>query len=256
MGAEVSLRSRSQSGVSLLEMMVSVLVFTLLAGAAFGLLIAAQQEQKTESQLLDSFQAARLSLDQVVRDVSDAGYPPITFFSTAPPLQNYAQTPFAWDPNYPNNPCLVGTSCTTPGPYDLIIETNIDPQNDNGVDWLRYELQGTTLYRGVVSKTNGGNPTVATSGALVPYVENVVNNPPAALLAQLQANYPSIFSGGQPVPVFSYSWGSDPTIPHTPNKILDVNVTLIVMSKELDAKTGQPRVAELNGRARRLNPVP
>lgn len=243
-----------ESGLSLIEMMVSVGIFTLLAGAAFGLLIAAQQRQKTDSQLVDSFQAARLSLDEIVRDVSDAGYPPLSFFTTTPAMQNYAATPFAWTPSYPTNLCIVNVSCNTPGPYDLIIETDIDPQSANGVEWVRYQLQGTTLFRGVLTKRIGGNPANFTQDSLVPYVENVVNNPSPALLAQLRSEYPSMFPGGQPVPIFSYSWG-DPTIPQTPNKILDVNITLIVMAKEPDVQTGQLRVAELNGRARRLNPV-
>src|SRR2546426_10690628 len=58
--AQMSRRLSSQSGFSLVEMMVSIGVFMVLAGAAFGLLIAAQPRQGTGSELLDSFQAARL----------------------------------------------------------------------------------------------------------------------------------------------------------------------------------------------------
>ena len=93
----MSRRLSSQSGFSLVEMMVSIGVFMVLAGAAFGLLIAAQQRQGTESELLDSFQAARLSLDDIVRDVSNAGYPPVSFFSAIPAdTTRYAAAPFAW----------------------------------------------------------------------------------------------------------------------------------------------------------------
>ena len=243
----------NQSGLSLVEMMASVSVFMMLAGAAFGLLITAQQRQRTESELLDSFQAARLSLDEVVRDVSDAGYPPPNFFSVTPPANLVATTPFAWSPN-PGSPCLVNISCITPGPYDLIIETDIDPQNGNGVEWVRYQLQGTTLYRGVFAKTPGADPATATQDptVLVPYVENVVNNPPAGVLAQLQAQHPTMFPNGQPVPVFSYSFDPNAAA-HTPGSILNVNITLIVMAKQPDTRTGQIRVAELQGGARRLN---
>lgn len=250
-------RFSSEQGLSLIEMMVSVLIFMLLAGAAFGLLIATQGQQKTESQLLDSFQSARMSMDQIVRDVSDAGYPPPSFFTGTPPATKFAKTPFAWSPGYlPNSPCTVGGSCSTPGPYDLIIETDVDPQNPvpDGVEWVRYRLEGTTLLRGVFSKTAGVDPDSGTLDptALVPYVENVVNNPVAAQLAQLQTAYPAMFTSGA-VPVFTYTF-NPPTVPFNPQNIIEVNITLIVMAREVDAKTGQPRIAELNGRARRLNP--
>src|SRR6266705_3231340 len=134
-------RASAESGFSLIEMMVSVGVFMVLAGAAFGLLIAAQQRQGTESELLDSFQAARLSLDDIVRDVSNAGYPPVSFFSVIPAdTTRYAAAPFAWSPNYPNAPCAINATCASPGSFDLIAETDLNPQDVNRtVSWIRYQ---------------------------------------------------------------------------------------------------------------------
>ena len=45
-------------------------------------------------------------------------------------------------------------TCTTPGDFDLIMESDIDPQNNNGVEWIRYQLPAgtTTLLRGVAQK--------------------------------------------------------------------------------------------------------
>src|SRR5437667_10220214 len=124
----MSRRLSSQSGFSLVEMMVSVGVFMVLAGAAFGLLIAAQQRQGTESELLDSFQAARLSLDDIVRDVGNAGYPPSSFFSytppAVPPANLYAAAPFAWSPNYLNAPVAINPPCSSPVSFDLLVETD------------------------------------------------------------------------------------------------------------------------------------
>ena len=71
----VTKKVNRQQGFSLLEMMVSVAIFTILCGAAFGLLGVSQKRQRTESLVLDSFQEARLGLDQIVRDANDAGYP-------------------------------------------------------------------------------------------------------------------------------------------------------------------------------------
>jgi len=254
----MSRRLSSQSGFSLVEMMVSIGVFMVLAGAAFGLLIAAQQRQGTESELLDSFQAARLSLDDIVRDVSNAGYPPVSFFSAIPAdTTRYAAAPFAWSPGYTAGAsCAIGATCTLPAAFDLIIETDLSPPGANpSVSWVRYQLQGTTLYRSVIQKAAGVDPAqyVADNAPPVPYVENVVNNPSPGQLARLQALYPGMFANG-PVPIFTY-FDNNSVVSTDSKKVADVNVVLIVMAKDADPRTGVLRVAELNGRAHLVTPI-
>jgi len=135
----------------------------------------------------------------------------------------------------------------------LIIETDIDPQNGNGVEWVRYVLQGTTLMRAVLQKVAGADPATTTQPALLPFVNNVMNNAPQAQINQLRTIYPALFPGGQPVPVFSYTF--DPAGPaNAPNKIRELNIVLIVMAAVPDPQTGQPRVITLTGRVRRVNP--
>lgn len=244
--------ARMERGMSLVEMLISMTVFLLLAGAAFGLLIESQQRQRTESALLDSFQGARLGVDQIVRDVSDAGYPPPSFVTGTPDPTKVTSSPFAWGPSgYPLSPCVVGATCSTPGEFDLIVETNPDPAT-SGVQWVRYRLDGTTLLRGIVAKPAGpvADVDAFTRDSLVPYVENVMNNAPADQIAQIQAQYPAMFSGG-PVPLFAYTYEG---AFGQPSGIRDVNVTMIVMSPTPDPKTGRLRIAELNGRGRRINP--
>ncbi len=241
-------------GFSVLELIVVVGVFTLIAGASFALLNASQQRYQVESQVLDQFQSARLALDELTRDIHTSGYPPMKSFPTAitaasPQLAAY---PFAWSPNYPATPCTVGPGCASPTGFDLIVETDIDPQNNNGVEWVRYSLQGTTLFRAVVSKAAGLDPVNATQGALVPYVENVMNNASAAQINLIRASYPGLFPGGNPVPVFSYVFDSGK--PSTAQYLREVNITLIVQAPQPDPRTGQPRVVTLTGLARRLNP--
>jgi len=86
---------------------------------------------RTDSQLLNTFQEARFGLDQMVRDINDAGFPPRNEIqgNVTPPTNKYAATGFAWGPagTYPGSPCIIGTSCTTPNGFDVIIETDIDP---------------------------------------------------------------------------------------------------------------------------------
>ena len=65
--------NKMQSGFTLLEMLVSVGVFVLISGAMFQLLNSTQKKSQSESQLRDTFEEARLGIDQIVRDVNDAG---------------------------------------------------------------------------------------------------------------------------------------------------------------------------------------
>src|SRR5712692_10824675 len=82
-------------GFTLIELLVALGIFLVITGAAFTLLSSSQHRYQTESLVLTSFQEARLGLDQMVRDINDAGFPPPTFFSSSSPLQS-ASSPFAW----------------------------------------------------------------------------------------------------------------------------------------------------------------
>jgi len=259
-------RHSLQSGFTLIELLVALGIFLLVTGAAFTLLATSQQRYRTESQVLTSFQEARLALDQIVRDVNDAGYPPPIYKSTNYNL--FASSPFAWSPGYAaNSPCQIGTggggTCLTPSDIDLIVETEPDPIScGGGVQWIRYQLQGTTLMRGAACKTWPDDPATDTGAFLTPFVQNVVNNSSSAQIAQYQSFYPGMFPGNAPVPVFSYTCdtggapqpcftaGSD----NSPANIRDVIVTLIVAAPQPDATNGQLRLVQLLGRGRRVNP--
>ena len=255
-----------QTGFTLLELILSAAVFMLVAGAAFGLLGIAQKRNQTDSQVLNSFQEARLGIDQIVRDINDAGYPPQSYFSAPPGAANsYAVSPFAWSPGYTGGaPCTIGVTCTSPGDFDLIIETQFD---NTGVQWIRYQLPAgtTTLLRGMVPK-GAGDPIAALSapGVMIPYIQDVMNNATGAQIGAIRAAYPTMFPGGVPVPVFSYTCdvgggGAPTSCPaagafNGPINVRDVEVTLIVQATTSDAQTGRLRLVELHGRGRRANP--
>lgn len=258
-----------QAGFTLIELLVALGIFLLVCGAAFTLLGSSQQRYRTESQVLTSFQEARLALDQIVRDVSDAGYPPPTYTDGVP--ADSTSSPFGWSPGYTVlTPCQIGTggggTCVTPTDFDLIIEMNPTPLAGPPVQWIRYSLQGTTLMRGMAPKATSHDPAADTFPNLVPLVQNVVNNASAAQIAQYQAAYPGMFPGGTPVPIFSYVCDT-PTVPqppptacpaaladNSPANIRDVVITLIVATPVPDATTGQPRLVQLKGRGHRVNP--
>lgn len=268
-----------ERGFTLIEMLAAVGIFLLVTGAAFTLLTSSQQRYQSESQVLNSFQEARLGLDQMVRDINDAGFPPPSFLNIDP--TKVASAPFGWSPGYTvPSPCQIGTAgggtCITPTDFDVIIETEPNPQDPAcapgcQVQWIRYQLQGTTLMRGMVTKQNSRDPAVETSaaGVLGPFVQNIVNNSPTLQIGQFQldAAYPAVFPGGAPVPIFQYvcdtpSAPQNPPQPcpplgapdNSPANIRDVAITLIVAAPLPDATTGRPRLVQLEGRGRRINP--
>jgi len=258
---------RNENGFSLIEMMIAAVIFILLCGAAFALLSLAQQRYQTESQVLNSFQEARFGLDEMVRDVNGSAYPAQNMFSFNPnvPAKNlYAITAVAWDPNYNSGiPCVIGSTCTTPGDFDLIVERDVDYWHMDGVEWTRYRLQGGILSRSQTYKVVGADPSATTAVSFVPYVQNVMNDASATQIAEFQAIYPNMFPGGNPVPVFSYycstPFGTQPCATagsyNSPLNVSDVEITLIVMAPTKDTQTGQVRLIELHGRGHSLNPI-
>jgi prepilin-type N-terminal cleavage/methylation domain-containing protein len=265
-----SQQTKRQRGFSLLELLTASAIFLVLCGAAFGLLAVCQKSYQTESQVLNSFQEARLGLDQIVRDVNIAGYPPPGQFSNITGnANNFAITPVAWAPKYLSGiPCAIGAGgCSTPSDFDLIIETNVDSQQDasagiEDVEWVRYQLQGTTLYRGVAEKDATKDPSLdVTVSTLVPFVQDVMNNASSDQITQLRKYYPDMFPTAGPVPIFKYLCDDSGALTqcqlsgsNSPMNIRDVEVTLIVQAPQPDATTGKPRLVVLNGRGHRINP--
>jgi prepilin-type N-terminal cleavage/methylation domain-containing protein len=251
-------------GFTVLELLIATTIFLILCGAMFGLLQLSQQKYTSESQMTGAFQEARLAVDQIVRDFDVSGYPAVSLFSSVPPdSSKYAVSPVAWDPNYATNPCQIGATCApTPGDFDLIIETDLG----TGVSWVRYQLIGTTLYRTVVPKTAGADPVASTPlSTMVPFLTNVMNNAQVAQPAQfaeIVAAYPAMFPGGVPQPIFKYTCDS-PAGPQpcstagnygVPPNIRDVDINLIVMTRQPDLQTQLPKIVQLTGRGHRVNP--
>ena len=249
-----------QAGFSVLEMLLSLSLFVIISGAALSLLNGAQKRFQTEGQLLSSFQEGRLALDMIVHDVNDSGYPAANQVPAATLVTGYAVTPVAWSPPLPTA-CAVGV-CVSPGDFDLILE-EFNPTT-NSVQWIRYQLVGTTLLRGAVDKVGGGaDPVAATAGVMLPYATNVMNNTLATQKAQINAAYPGTFPGGAAVPIFTYYCDIPNQTPglctgaggsNLANNIREVEVTLIVLTQQPDMQTQKLRLVTLNGRGHRVNP--
>lgn len=236
----------AERGFTVMELMIATAIFLVICGAMFGLLQLSQQKYSSETQLSGAFQETRLAIDQIVRDFNVSGYPSQSMFSHLPSdTTQYATDPVAWSPNYPGTPCSVGavgvTACTTPGAFDLILETDLG----NGVSWIRYQLNGTTLFRSVVAKTAGGDPATATSdpAVMVPFLTNVMNSGPAQPIFKFTCD---TAAGPQPCAAAGGNGVS--------NQIRDVDITLIVMTRQPDLQTGKLKLVELEGRGHRVNP--
>lgn len=260
----------SQAGFSLVELLIVLAIFAVVSGAILGLLNLAQARYRSEQQFLDAFQGARIGVDQLVRDIHTAGYPPVNAYDTVP-----ANPASGWDPNgvpvtmiaVPlvgivgtgvNQTCTVNGTCTIPNPWELVIETDQEP--DGTVDWIYYRLAPPTgggplrtLYRAGSVKTCtgppwvpmqcvGGNP-VANTG--VPFVENVTQDPGQA---PDPTNNPAVFTYVCP--------GGTLTVPGTctAEMVQEVYIVLRVRSTLPDLQTGDPRMITLQGAARVLNP--
>jgi len=232
---------KRENGYSLVELLVATILFTIIAGSVFSLLLSAQLRYRGESNVTTAFQQANVAIDQITRDVHSAGYPPPNSFAANVVQANpqFLALPFSWSPGYTNVPpipCTLGAGCgAVPGDYDLILETDLG--DGNGVQWIRYSLQGTTLMRGVLAKKPWADPVASTStGVLLPYLDNVINQ-------------------SKSLPVFSYCYDDTGCVPGAGlvSNIREVNVTLIVQSAQPDPQTGQFRTITLTGQAARFN---
>src|SRR6267142_867991 len=228
-----------ENGYSLVELLVATVLFTIIAGTIFSLLFSAQLRYSSESGLTTAFQQANVAIDQITRDIHSAGYPPPSSFGPGVAQTNpqLMALPFSWSPGYPNTPCTVNGSCgAVPGGYDLILET--DTGDGNGVQWIRYSLQGTTLMRGMARKQALADPVAATSvGVMLPYLDNVMNGP-----------------GNQSLPIFTYGFDCiSTTTPPLISNICKVNIALIVQAAQPDPQTGQFRSVRLTGQAALFN---
>jgi Tfp pilus assembly protein PilW len=246
-------RKRKDSGFTLIELMVATVLFIIITGMVFAVVIATQARYKSEKEYMSAFQQANVAIDQITRDIHGAGFPATIAFNTTVQGTNSNSAkwalPVAFMPNYPNSTgCVIGTTCTNPTSWDLILEED----QGSGVVWIRYSLTGNILYRAVVAKDTSNNPVNATQNALQPYLENVMNNASASVIATITASYPGTFPGGNPVPVFSFPQYQGAT--QAPPNIHNINVALIVMAPGQDLQTQRVRVATFTAQASTVNP--
>jgi prepilin-type N-terminal cleavage/methylation domain-containing protein len=274
-------RGRLQFGFSLIELMVTMAILLIISAAVFGLLNVAQIRYRNEQQFLDSFQNARVGIEQLTREIHSAGTPPPSTYDAAhvpaipttatPDMQHkfamsfrgYDTLTFAYDMG-----CAVGTNCYAPGPWALSMEMDLDPYNTNCPNWVEvveYNLNDdpqingvsytSTLMRSVSSKLVAGGTapgplcepaeTTWANKTWVPFIENVVNKFPAA--NGIVTNPP-----GTPIPLFTV--GCDVLMSCGVQNVNQVYINMWVRSKNIDLQTNQTKVIQLQSTVQRLSP--
>ena len=276
-------RQPHASGFSMIELMIVMVIFLIVTGAVFGLLNVAQQRYRAEQQLLESLQGARLGIEQLTRDIHRAGFPPLNGFDTTSadwadengvPVNRIAVPLVGMVGNNVVQTCTVNggfSPCTIPNPWELVIETDLEP--DGTVDWIYYRLDTPgnavnhppigggadpvtrTLYRAVAPKSctgpipwipmqcTGANP--AASGG-TPFVDNVVQDPALGVTAANPAVFVYVCRD------LNLDGVPDPTC--TPENIQDVRIQLQARAQNRDMRTRQVRALTLLSTARIMNP--
>jgi prepilin-type N-terminal cleavage/methylation domain-containing protein len=119
-----------QRGFSLLEMITVVAILTLVMGVVFKQIISVQQRYRTEETKLDIAQESREFLDQMARDLHQAGYPTTKIYAVGPGGAGLA-TPAVNDPR-------VAAGIVKYTYNDIWFEGDID--GDGVVDVVEYKL--------------------------------------------------------------------------------------------------------------------
>jgi prepilin-type N-terminal cleavage/methylation domain-containing protein len=158
--------NKNSSGFSLLELLIVLIILLLITGSIFRMVNLMTERSSTEQTKLDMFQEAREFMDQMSRDLRQAGYPNARNF--APGLLT---SPIA-------NDSRVAAGLVKIAPDELWFEADID--GTGTVSVIRYYLDPSTtnncpcLKRSQLPKVAGA-PTAQTSPVYQVEVQGVTN---------------------------------------------------------------------------------
>jgi len=128
------MKFNSQRGTSLIELMIVILILMIILTAVFEVINVAQQRTTTEQSKLDVLQQGREFMDQMSRDLHQAGYPsPRNFLGTGV---------LTASPTYNDSKTAVGIVKVSDG--DLWFEGDVD--GSGSVSVVHYHLDTSTTY--------------------------------------------------------------------------------------------------------------
>src|SRR5262249_15082402 len=120
----------ADAGFSLTELMIVIVLVMIVVGVVFQVVTLSTQRSATEQTKLDMFQEAREFMDQMTRDLRQAGYPN---------PRNVDQSLLDQDPNKNDKDAAVGI--TKIGSGDLWFEGDVDGSGTISV--IQYHLDST-----------------------------------------------------------------------------------------------------------------
>ena len=253
------MKSRKQQGFSLVEMMISMVVLLVVVGAVLQLMSQSQQRSVATATVQDATSMLRDSVDQMVRDIRLAGYPPPNSYPCPPP----PGATYGACLTYLNSGYIAG-GILVANPYAIQFEADTD--GDNLAEVFDYELQvptggatggcaaitensdliSPTLMRSMVVK--GADGTVPAVD-FQPFLENVQNcTLSTPIFIYCPAPAAAAPAGCPTMTAFLVS-----TLP-APRNTRIVMMRLQVQSALRDPQTGQFRNVEQFGLAERVNP--
>lgn len=208
-------------GFSIVELMVAIVVMMIVVGGIFGVIDVVNQRSSTEQAKLDMFQEAREFVDQMSRDLHQAGYPsPRNYLGTGV----LTAIPITNDPKN-----AVGIVKVDDG--DVWFEGDVD--GTGTVSVVRYHLDTSTtngcpcLRRSQLPKVNGDPVTGQTPEDYQVEVQGVQNTDIFSAYSRGTTGIPIT------LPVDFTSNGTDVANVDT------IKVTLSLRSPVRDPKTGK-----------------
>jgi prepilin-type N-terminal cleavage/methylation domain-containing protein len=218
--------SNRQAGFSLIEMMIVLLVLSVMMGAVFSQIRLVQARSSSEQTKLDMFQESREFMDQLQRDLHEAGYPN---------SRNVGQNLIVNGINEPG----IAVGLVKIDVNELWFEGDVD--GDGLVDSVQYQYDGTStgcpcLKRSVVTKVAGLGP-LGQGSSFQTEVQNVQN--PTAIFSAYKTDGTQVT-----IPSGGITIASDPA---TIASIRTIRIDLNVQSKQFDLQTRQfPQVTLSN----------
>ena len=217
---------KRQAGFSLIELMIVLLVMTVMMGAVFSQIRLVQARSASEQTKLDMFQESREFMDQLERDLHEAGYPNPRNFNATQAASGV-------------NSASIAIGLVKIDVNELWFEGDVD--GDGQVDSVQYQYDGTStgcpcLKRSQVTKVAGLGP-LGQGSSFQTEVQNVQN--PTSIFSAYKADgtQVTIPSGGITIS----------TDPATIASIKTIRVQLNVQSKQFDLATRQfPQVTLMN----------
>ena len=213
----------TQSGFSLLELMMVLLILSIMMGSVFTQISNVQARSAAEQTKLDLFQESREFMDQLQRDLHEAGYPNI---------HNFGPGAVSGITDPKNAVGLVKVDVN-----ELWFEGDVD--GDGAVDSVQYQYDAAStgcpcLKRSQVVKISGSPLTGQGSSSFQTEVQNVQNG--TSIFRAYKADGTQVTL---PVDIS--------TNPSTIASIKTIRIQLNVQSKQFDLKTRQfPQVTLSN----------